>query len=150
MALWFPAFPPAPTSMVRNRVTTMCSWMRRVYLSRTKDEEDCNTSSPSSHLPLDQNSRRTVGSSATISRTARGSFPSSMPRSLSPSVRSTRTTSHLLHLSLLRVPPACLVPPYGLRRSHVRSTDTGSAIATSSPSSVGNTSKGDARPTGLG
>lgn len=28
MALWFPAFPPAPTSIVRNRVTTTCSRRR--------------------------------------------------------------------------------------------------------------------------
>eukprot|EP00200_Dunaliella_tertiolecta_P003354 CAMPEP_0202354676 /NCGR_PEP_ID=MMETSP1126-20121109/9895_1 /ASSEMBLY_ACC=CAM_ASM_000457 /TAXON_ID=3047 /ORGANISM="Dunaliella tertiolecta, Strain CCMP1320" /LENGTH=227 /DNA_ID=CAMNT_0048947179 /DNA_START=416 /DNA_END=1100 /DNA_ORIENTATION=- len=49
MALWFPALPPAPTSIVRNSVTTPQELLKE---ASTNEEVDCTIKSPSSHLPL--------------------------------------------------------------------------------------------------
>mmetsp|Transcript_5742 Transcript_5742/g.16438 ORF Transcript_5742/g.16438 Transcript_5742/m.16438 type:complete len:237 (+) Transcript_5742:1134-1844(+) len=51
MADWLPAFPPAPTSIVRNRVTNRCSFSSPSYLSSTMLDVLCKISNPSSHLP---------------------------------------------------------------------------------------------------
>lgn len=51
IADWFPAFPPAPTSIVRKNVTTKWSLIKSWYESRIKLDEDCNTSNPTSHRP---------------------------------------------------------------------------------------------------
>ena len=60
MADWFPAFPPAPTSIVRNRVMTMLSRTRSAYCWRTTLEEDCRTRRPRSHCPRDRASAKTA------------------------------------------------------------------------------------------
>ena len=48
IALWLPALPPAPTSMVRKSVTTRWSRRRRWYESSTKLDMLCSISKPSS------------------------------------------------------------------------------------------------------
>mmetsp|Transcript_21192 Transcript_21192/g.60508 ORF Transcript_21192/g.60508 Transcript_21192/m.60508 type:complete len:233 (+) Transcript_21192:253-951(+) len=43
---WLPAFPPAPTSMVRNCTMTPCFFNNDSFLAMMKDDIDCNTRSP--------------------------------------------------------------------------------------------------------
>ena len=43
-----PALPPAPTSIVRNKVTTRWSRSSCWYWSSTREEVDCSTRRPSS------------------------------------------------------------------------------------------------------
>ena len=58
IADWLPALPPAPTSMVRNRVTTRWFLSRSWYRSSTMLEVLCSTSRPSSHLLRAQRGHR--------------------------------------------------------------------------------------------
>lgn len=43
---WFPAFPPAPTSIVKNRIITMCSSSNASFWANIKEDMDCKINNP--------------------------------------------------------------------------------------------------------
>eukprot|EP00966_Prymnesium_polylepis_P190962 4425396-Prymnesium_polylepis.1 len=47
-AAWLPAFPPAPTSIVMKKTTTVCFRRSDSYEARMNDEHDWKISSPTS------------------------------------------------------------------------------------------------------
>jgi len=64
IADWLPALPPAPTSMVRKRVTTKCCLSRSWYESRMKEEVDWKMRRERSHFRRLEDSSKMDGAAA--------------------------------------------------------------------------------------